>query len=473
MSGRVTAIVLAAGAGSRFGGDKLLARLEGRPVLRHVLDAIEAAGIHDTLIVVPPGNALATAFEGSQARPVVNQDPSRGLSSSLQTGWAAAVTEDPPPDVVIVALGDQPLLDPAVIVALLEAPPDADRPVVEARHADGSRNPVRLEPAAAHLVGQAHGDRGLGPLLDANPGLVRTIDVAARNPDVDRRADLVALIEAAWRERVEANGAQVERFREAPDGRDFYAKVSRTFVADPDRTGDTVLDALVALARPADTWLDIGAGAGRYALPIARHVREVVAVDPSPAMLEALRTAAGQHGIDNVRTFDGRWPADTELRRAVGPDPVADVALIAHVSYDIAAIGPFVDALEAAARRLCVAVLMQESPAAVAAPFWPPVHGEARVGLPALERFVELLEARGARPTTVRLVGERRRWTDHEELLTFLRRQLWTRPGSAADERLEAAITGLAMTADDGTVTVPAAPVLDLGIVTWAPSESC
>ena len=42
---RVTAVVLAAGAGSRFGGGKLLASLEGRPVLQHVLDRLAEAGV--------------------------------------------------------------------------------------------------------------------------------------------------------------------------------------------------------------------------------------------------------------------------------------------------------------------------------------------------------------------------------------------------------------------------------------------
>ena len=63
------------------------------------------------------------------------------------------------------------------------------------------------------------------------------------------------------------------------------------------------------LARADDTWLDIGAGGGRYALPLARSVREVVAVDPSAAMLEVLRDGMREHGIANVRVVEGRWPA--------------------------------------------------------------------------------------------------------------------------------------------------------------------
>lgn len=472
MIDRVTAIVLAAGAGRRFGGGKLLASLDGRPILQHVLDALTRAGIPDPVVVLGPGRELDANLAWGAARLARNPDPGRGLSSSLQVGWAAAMGAVPPPHAVLVVLGDQPLLDPAVIRTLAAVPPDPTRPIVVARHADGARNPVRLEPEAGPAVDEATGDRGLGPILDAHPELVRHVDVAAANPDVDRLEDLAALVEASWAERVRANAAQVERFREAPDGRDFYASVSRTFVADPARSDDPVLVALERIARPGDTWLDVGAGAGRYALPIARRVQAVIAVDPSTSMLGGLAAGAAEHRISNVRMHMGRWPADADLRKAIGPDPVADVALIAHVGYDIAAIGPFVDALEHAARRACVAVLMQESPASVAAPFWPAVHGEERSPLPAMPEFLELLAARGASWDVAQVTGERRRWDDRDELLGFLRRQLWTTLGSASDQRLLTAVEVLARREEDGAVTVPSAPRLDIGIVTWAPLKS-
>jgi molybdenum cofactor cytidylyltransferase len=467
---RPTAIVLAAGSGSRFGGGKLLAMLGGKPILRHVLDALADGGIGDPVVVVGPGGELDRGMEWGNARMVVNADPGRGLSSSLQVGWAEAMAVSPAPDSLIVVLGDQPLLDPSVVRALVEAPADGSRPVVVGRHADGARNPVRLEPEAAALVARAEGDRGLGPLLDANPELVRTLDVEASNPDIDRPADLVKLVEARWSERVRANAVQVDRFREVADGRDFYATVTRTFVADPAREDDPVLTALLAIARRDDTWLDVGAGAGRYALPLARHVREVIAVDPSSSMLAALADGARSHGIPNVRVHEGRWPPDRELRGRLGPDPVADVALIAHVGYDIEAIGAFLDALEESARRSCVAVFMEQSPASGAAPFWPLVHGEARVALPALPDFLELLAARGARWTMTMVTGEPRRWTDRDELLPFLRRQLWTAPGTAADGRLLEAVERRVRPAQGGGLAIIGSPKLDIGVVEWPPA---
>ncbi len=473
MSGPPTAIVLAAGAGRRFGGGKLLASLDGRPILQHVLDVLAAARIEDPVVVVgADADALDAVIEWRGARRIRNPEPGRGLASSLQLGWAAAMSAEPVPASVLIVLGDQPRIDPRVVRDLVAQPADPSRPVVVARHADGARNPVRLDPEAGPLVAQASGDRGLGPLLDARPELVRTVEVEMANPDLDTRQDLVALLEAAWATRVRANAEQVERIREAPDGRDFYASVSRTFIADPARADDPVLDVLLSLARSDDTWLDVGAGAGRYALPLARHVREVIAVDPSASMRDALRDGMAAHGIANIRLLEGRWPPDPALRVAVGPDPVADVAFIAHVGYDIEAITPFLDALEHAARRSCAAVLMQASPASVAAPFWPLVHGEPRVELPALPQLVELLRARGALPEVTRVTGERRRWADRDELLGFLRRQLWTAPGSPADARLLRALDSLVVTGDDESVAVSGASPLDIGIVSWSAAET-
>ncbi|MDZ7728387.1 MAG: methyltransferase domain-containing protein [Dehalococcoidia bacterium] len=130
----------------------------------------------------------------------------------------------------------------------------------------------------------------------------------------------------AWAARVRANREQVERFREAPDG-DFYGPISGAFRDDPRRTDDAVLDALVPLARENETWLDIGAGGGRYALPLALHTREVIAVEPSEGMLGVLRESAGEHGITNVREVAERWPGPQGLE--------ADVSLIANVGMDI------------------------------------------------------------------------------------------------------------------------------------------
>ena len=282
---------------------------------------------------------------------------------------------------------------------------------------------------------------------------------AKRAPDP---AGSPAALEADWAARVRANREQAERVSEVKAG-DFYAPVSSLFVADPRRTGEPALDRLFEQAGSNETWLDIGAGAGRYALPLALRVREVIAVEPSPSMRRALRTGMGEHGIGNIRVVPAAWPAGLD---ELGELPAADVALIAHVGYDIEEIGPFLDALEAATRRRGVAILTDRSPASVADPFWPLVHDEARVPLPALSELLALLLARGREPVVTVAQRSPRSFESVEALTAFLRRQLFIVEGGEKDVHFRAILPDH-ISRRDGAWTLTDPPQGSLGIVTW------
>jgi len=271
----------------------------------------------------------------------------------------------------------------------------------------------------------------------------------------------------AWAARVRANRDQSERVREAPEPADFYAPVRGLFVADPRRSDDATLDQLLEIARPGETWLDIGAGAGRYALPLALRVGEVIALDPSEGMLEALRLGMAEHGIHNVRPVHGRWPLDA----GAGSEPRADVALIAHLAYDVERIREFLDAMESAAGRLCVAVLAERVPSAPAGPFWPVVHGEERAELPALAELLAILRARGSNPVLVYAGRQRRGFASADALVAWLRNQLFVVPGSEADRRLAAELERRMVAADDGTVSLVPGIESRVGIASWNPRD--
>ena len=188
------AIVLAAGAGSRFGSAKQLALLDGRPLLQHPLDALAAAGVDDVVVVLGDDAAAieaAITWRGERRR--VNARPQDGLASSLRVGLDAAA-EDPSAEAVLVVLGDQPSLRPDVIRSVLGAAATSDRPIVRVRWTgDGAPNPVLVRRAAWALAAGLEGDRGLGPLLAARPDLVAEVPASGRLPDVDTPADLAAI----------------------------------------------------------------------------------------------------------------------------------------------------------------------------------------------------------------------------------------------------------------------------------------
>src|SRR4051794_18501882 len=245
------------------------------------------------------------------------------------------------------------------------------------------------------------------------------------------RPDPDALL-ASWARRVRANAEQGDRFAEQRS-QDHYAPVASRFRVDPRRTDDPSLEALLALARPDESWLDIGAGGGRYSLPLALAVREVIAVDPSPGMLNVLRQGMIEDGIQNVRVVEGRWPAAAEDRTIQG-----DVSFISHVGYDVEQIGPFLDAMERSARRLGVAMLFWRRPTWAVDRLWPAVHGVERALLPAMRELVTLLMARG-RPVQIQIIETAPNTVESvEQAIGLARHQTWVRPGSDADRRLEA-----------------------------------
>ncbi|MCC6177552.1 MAG: class I SAM-dependent methyltransferase [Chloroflexi bacterium] len=283
----------------------------------------------------------------------------------------------------------------------------------------------------------------------------------ASDPSRPSVADLLA----AWARRVRANREQVERFGEQQDGPDRYARVAGRFRADPRRTDDPSLDLLLELARPDDVWLDVGAGGGRYALPLALRVREVIAVDPSDGMLGVLREGMAEHGVDNVRIVQGRWPA-------VAEDPAvrADVTMISQVGYDVEEIGPFVDALERSARRECLSLMLWRRPTSSFDRLWPEVHGVERAHLPGLREFLSLLMARGRPPSVTMLAVPPQSYESVEQAHQMARHQTWVQPGSEKDRRLERTLRER-LVERDGRLAFSWEPWL-LGLVRWSPGPA-
>lgn len=193
----VVALVLAAGASSRFGSPKLLAPLRGRPLLQHALDAVAAAGIDDVVVVLgADAEAVEAAIAWRRERRTVNVRPEDGLSSSLRVGLDAAA-EVPGADAALVVLGDQPAVRPGVMRAVLTvgaSPGAAAAYFVRPRYTDDpAPNPVLVRRAAWALAEGLVGDWGLGPLMASHPNRVVEVPVEGANPDVDTPADLATM----------------------------------------------------------------------------------------------------------------------------------------------------------------------------------------------------------------------------------------------------------------------------------------
>lgn len=184
----IAGLVLAGGAGRRFGPDvKQLALLDGRPLLEHALRAMLAAPGLDAVAVVLGAHAeqVRAGVDLSGARVVVTEDWAEGQAASLRAGVRALAGAE----ALVVAVGDQPGLSPAAVAAVLAA----RAPGIEAVRAtyDGAPgHPVLLERALLARVGELRGDVGARALLAG--ATVRDVDCTGLGDphDVDTPADL-------------------------------------------------------------------------------------------------------------------------------------------------------------------------------------------------------------------------------------------------------------------------------------------
>lgn len=180
---RIAAVVLAAGASSRFGADKLLHPLNGKPLATHAADILVGLPFAYRFAVIPAGNeARAEIFANRGFDLIQNADPGQGLSSSLAlgAGMAAALGAE----ALLLMLADMPFITRAHLSLLIGA---AGKGPVATEH-DGVRSPPAIFPSAMYADLMAlSGDRGARPLLD---GAFAILADAAMVRDIDTMADL-------------------------------------------------------------------------------------------------------------------------------------------------------------------------------------------------------------------------------------------------------------------------------------------
>jgi SAM-dependent methyltransferase len=147
---------------------------------------------------------------------------------------------------------------------------------------------------------------------------------------------------AHWRGLVEAREAQIGHF----DRDDWWLNRARRFAYSMRGVQDRFLSFLEPWLAPGKTLLDVGAGTGRHAGPLAARLDWVTAVEPSQAMRDLIPAAP------NLTVIGSTWQ-DAE------PAP-ADLVICVHVLYPIADVAPFIEKLDRCARER-VFIVMRDS----------------------------------------------------------------------------------------------------------------
>ncbi|NPV85370.1 MAG: class I SAM-dependent methyltransferase [Anaerolineae bacterium] len=151
-----------------------------------------------------------------------------------------------------------------------------------------------------------------------------------------------------WRQLVELNDLRHKRGnnsdRWSGQARLFNDQVRKRWIK-PDTSRDFILGQL----SPDATFLDIGAGSGAWEVLLARRVRSITAVEPSPAMLEVLQETLQKEGLSHVRVVEGAWPdVDVETH---------DFSLASHAMYGCPDLPAYIRKMTAVTRRTCFMIL--------------------------------------------------------------------------------------------------------------------
>ena len=184
----VSAIVLAAGGGSRFGGGKLLAELGGRPILETVLHNLHEASVDEIIVVVgADAQRLCEVCKRYGARTVANEEWERGQSTSVLAGLRACGGE-----AAVVLLGDQPFIGAEAVGRLVAVFAEGAK-VAVATYGGKRRNPVLFSREVWPLLeAELVGDEGARSVLRRHPELVVEVpcEGVGDPADVDTREDL-------------------------------------------------------------------------------------------------------------------------------------------------------------------------------------------------------------------------------------------------------------------------------------------
>ena len=190
--------MLAAGAGRRFGGGKLLAPFAGAPLIQRTLEAVCAESFAEVLVVTGEETpAIAAALEGLACRIVPAPEWREGMAASLRAGIAALA---PDTEGAFIFLGDMPLVPVALcgeLAARASQAGYAARPVVGGKPG----HPAAFMRAAFADLMQLAGDSGANRLLAgrADVAYCEAADEGALI-DIDAPGDLAAA-ELAWKAR--------------------------------------------------------------------------------------------------------------------------------------------------------------------------------------------------------------------------------------------------------------------------------
>ncbi len=190
MAGRYAFVTLAAGLGSRFGGNKLETEIGGIPLYIRALRRMQIFGGFPSYLVSASGHMAEEALDYGVV-PIENREPARGISYSLKLGLQRALKDNPDLKGVLFSVCDQPWIEPATIQQIFNTAALHPGSIVCAGCGEQRGNPVLWDRAYFLELAALEGDRGGKQIMEKYGDKVRVVQAGEKElRDIDVKEDL-------------------------------------------------------------------------------------------------------------------------------------------------------------------------------------------------------------------------------------------------------------------------------------------
>ena len=190
MKDKFAIVVLAAGAGTRFGGNKLNAPVRNKPLYEHTLDRVQAFGAFPAFIVTG-SEEIAGEAQKRGITPVWNRKPEIGIARSLKLGLEETVKSRPGLKGILFSVCDQPGLDPATMQQIFRVSSLHPGSIVCAGSGGKTGNPVCWDASFFPELLALEGDEGGRQIMKKYRDKVRIVQADPEElKDIDRKEDL-------------------------------------------------------------------------------------------------------------------------------------------------------------------------------------------------------------------------------------------------------------------------------------------
>jgi molybdenum cofactor cytidylyltransferase len=186
----IGAVILAAGASSRFGKPKQLIQFGGKSLLHRAVDAARAAGCSPTAVVVGScSQAITGELQRTDAAVVPNREWQRGIGSSIRTGVQHLIQNAKDVDAIVLLVCDQPFVDDHVIKQLIVLHEKTRKPIVASSYADTLGIPALFERVCFPELLSIDDQRGAKSIILASRERVAELSFPKGKIDIDAAED--------------------------------------------------------------------------------------------------------------------------------------------------------------------------------------------------------------------------------------------------------------------------------------------